>query len=334
MQRQIWIDVLKGIGIACVVLCHSTNSPMTVEIIFMFNMPLFFLLGGWLHRDTMPQREFLRNQARNLLLPYVSYLLILWPLELLAAFPDQTWDRVFILRELLKPMVLGGPLLKGYAAVFWFVTCYFLVQQLVHYVVRQYSRQQALLIFSTLLVCAYLQAWLLPLSWLPWNVHTVLFAAPLYYCGYRSREVDFQKYRVALCLVAAAGVALNLSGVHNRLDLKYLDYGFPLVTLVSAVACSAVLALVAQLLATSRAGSLLAALGGASLTIMFIHQFIQLGMAKQLGLGSVPLRVVVSLLLGWGLHRLWLWWPLLGKFFIGTRAKGTRLSSASLVTGA
>lgn len=334
MQRQQWIDVLRGIGIVFVVLGHVAPAPMAVDLVFMFHMPLFFLIGGWLHRESMPQADYLRSRAFGLLLPYICYLLILWPLELRAAYPDQHWDAAFVAHFLLKPMLLGGPLLKGYAAVFWFVTCYFLTQQLVHCLVRNYSRKVCLLLFCAMLLCAYLQAWWLPQRWLPWSAHTVLFAAPLYYLGYRAREFDIERYTALFCIVSAAGVALNLAGLHNRLDLKYLDYGIPLITLASAVACCALLALLAQRLEKRGAGKALAAgfasLGTASMTIMFTHQFIHLAMAKQLGLDNAVLRIVAALALGWLLHKLLLRQSLLARLFVGVRPARMTLPSASL----
>ncbi|MFZ2627961.1 MAG: acyltransferase family protein [Rugosibacter sp.] len=338
MQREKWIDVLKGIGIACVVVGHVASAPLLVQSIFMFHMPLFFLIGGWLHHASVPQRDYWRGRAAGLLLPYASYLLILWPLELLSAYPGQAWDAAFIADFLLKPMLLGGPLLKGYAAAFWFATCYFLTQQLVHGALRRCTPNVAVLLFSSMLSCAYLQAWWWPQRWLPWNVHTVLFAAPLYYLGYRVRELDVERFALPLCMVAAGGIGLNLLGLHNRLDLKYLDYGLPLVTLASAVAWCGVLALLARRLVASLAGTALAAalqsLGAASMTIMFTHQFVQLAMEKTVGLNGTALRISTALALGWLLHRMWLRLPLLARFFIGKQTTRGSIPPASLVSGA
>lgn len=316
MRAYKWIDVLKGIGIASIVAGHVVASPQFVALLFVFHVPLFFLIGGWLHQAATPQREYLQSKSRALLLPYISYLLILWPLELRAAFPDQPWNLDFIVRSVLKPMLLGGPLLKGYCAVFWFVTCYFLTQQLVHYLVRRQSPRVCQLLCAAMLAIAYLQAWLLP-HWLPWNVHTVLFAAPLYYLGYRAHGLDLRRLVAPAGALAAAGLALNLAGVHNYVDLKYLDYGIPLATAFVSVACCILLARLAQKLETNWIGTALASIGSASLTIMFTHQFVQLELAGRLGMHGALSRTVAALAFGWLLHRLVLKTPLLALLFAG-----------------
>ena len=80
MAREIAIDALKGMGISLVVLAHITYNPVLATTIFMFHMPLFFLLGGWLHNADVPALQFLASKARSLLVPYCCFLVLLWPL--------------------------------------------------------------------------------------------------------------------------------------------------------------------------------------------------------------------------------------------------------------
>ena len=49
MERVKFIDIAKGIGIMLMVLCHTgfTNVP-SIQIIYAFHMPLFFIISGHL----------------------------------------------------------------------------------------------------------------------------------------------------------------------------------------------------------------------------------------------------------------------------------------------
>ncbi len=54
-DRQIWIDVCRGIGIILVVFAH-TSSPFK-NFIYGFRMPLFFMISGIIldrHRAGLP----------------------------------------------------------------------------------------------------------------------------------------------------------------------------------------------------------------------------------------------------------------------------------------
>jgi len=319
MKREIWIDGLKGLGIIFVVVGHITYNQLLVETIFMFHMPLFFLLGGWLHNVNVPQEKYLKEKARSLLIPYLSFLVILWPLELIVSFPEQPWTGEWILNSLFIPMLVGGPLLTGFAGVFWFVTCYFLTQQLMHFLLRRYSLRLCGLICCLMLVCAYLNALLLPSFWLPWSANVVLMAAPIYCIGYWVRSCDIDGMMPVFAIVVLIAAMLNVIGVHNVFNMKYVDYGLPVVTLVSALACVAVLAKIAQRLQTNLVGRGLAAVGRASMTIMFLHQFVQLMMAKKLGITQAAPRVVVTLIVCYFLHGLLMKSSTIARLFLGIR---------------
>jgi polysaccharide biosynthesis protein PslL len=45
-QREIWIDVAKGLGIITVVIGHS-EIPFAKHYFYWFHMPLFFILSGY-----------------------------------------------------------------------------------------------------------------------------------------------------------------------------------------------------------------------------------------------------------------------------------------------
>jgi fucose 4-O-acetylase-like acetyltransferase len=315
-QRQAWIDVLKGMGILAVVVGHITFNRAVVAQIFMFHMPLFFLAGGYLHDPAAPQRAYLKSKARSLLLPYACFMMILWPLELMLSVPPDAIDW----RQLVLPMLVGGRALTGAAGVLWFVTCYFLTQQLVHFLLRRYALPVCGAVCAAMLACAYLAAWMWPGWSLPWCADVVLFAAPLYLIGYAARGAALGRWTALWLVLTLGALLLNAAGFANTFDLKAGAYGLPLVTLASALACVALLAVLAQRIEANVAGRLLAVLGGASMTIMFLHQLVQLAMAKKLGVMQAAPRIAGALLVCYLLHMLLSAWPTGARLFLGRRA--------------
>jgi fucose 4-O-acetylase-like acetyltransferase len=315
IKRQPGIDVLKGIGIVAVVVGHITYNRALVAQIFMFHMPLFFLVGGWLHDAATPQRAYLKAKALSLLVPYACFLAILWPLELMLAVPDGAAGGRWTWPLLVEPMLFGGGLLTGFAGVLWFVTCYFLTQQLAHFLLRRYR-----LPVCAALACAMLAgAWLLPPWPLPWGAQVVLFSAPLYLAGYAARGIDLTRWAPLWLLLTLGALLLNAAGAANTFDLKSGNYGLPVVTLASALAAVALLAVLALRIHASMAGRMLAALGGASMTIMFLHQFVQLAMAKKLGVTQAAPRIACALLVCYLAHLLLAASPLAARLFLGRR---------------
>lgn len=69
-KRCEYIDILKGIGIFCVVFGHTTQNELILNFIYAFHMPLFFIISGmFLHNKPL----FIRKQAKSLLIPYLSF---------------------------------------------------------------------------------------------------------------------------------------------------------------------------------------------------------------------------------------------------------------------
>jgi len=319
-QRQTWIDVLKGIGIITVVIGHISFNRNLVGLIQMFHMPLFFLAGGWLHDPRAPQSVYLAGKVRSLLKPYLCFLVILWPLEVLMSAPPGTaltWDRLAL------PMLMGGRWLNGAAGPLWFLTCYFLTGQLAHFLLRHCAPAVWAALGALMLGAAYLGAWLFPGWLLPWSAEVVLFAAPLYLIGYAARNMQLSRWAALWALLTAAGAALylaHLNGLTNTLDMKSGVYGIPVVTLASALGAVALLAVFCQRIADTRAGRVFAALGAASLTILAVHQLVQLFIAKELGIMQAGPRIVGALVVSWGVHLLLDAWPAAARLFLGRRA--------------
>lgn len=84
ITRNAVFDVMKGIGIICMLLGHADELSGTSiqQFIYTFHMPLFFILAGYFTRVDKENRwiTYCRKYARRLLVPYsfTFLLLFLW----------------------------------------------------------------------------------------------------------------------------------------------------------------------------------------------------------------------------------------------------------------
>ena len=84
-SRELWIDVLKGIAIVCVILGHTFIYG---DRVYYFHMPLFFLIGGYLFKRGQSWMHLLRKTTKRIVFPFIVYLLVLY---LLTPFPPFLW---------------------------------------------------------------------------------------------------------------------------------------------------------------------------------------------------------------------------------------------------
>ena len=69
------ISALKGVGITLMVIGHSGINPSIGHWIYMFHMPLFFFLSGYLFKDKYfdDRWSFVKNKVKGYYFPFVKW---------------------------------------------------------------------------------------------------------------------------------------------------------------------------------------------------------------------------------------------------------------------
>ena len=109
-ERDNTLDILKGLLIISVVLGHC-GVEYIHNFVFLFHMPLFFILSGYLlKRERMVKSGYVWRKVRNLMIPYFVYLGI----DILLIRKTYTHDDILY-------ALWGGRALSG---TYWYITCY------------------------------------------------------------------------------------------------------------------------------------------------------------------------------------------------------------------
>jgi len=309
MQQKDWVDKAKGLGIVCVVAGHILSPGAATRAIYLWHMPLFFVLSGYLF-SPRPVLAYARRKALHLLLPYASFLLLF---SLGPLLHGQYWQ--------LWKMAYGGRALTGSWGTFWFVPVLFMTQQLANLLIQNWTRFG----LAVTAVACLLMASLLPQGLeLPLALDVLLFAFPLFWIGYLCRGLEPQYSWVSA--LGLLGLLLTAAGLLPSLDLKQGDYGWPLLSLAFSLAA---VHLVCQFcrglgLAPGRI-DILASLGRASMTVMFVHPVLFRFLRDDLHLiHSVGLLILSALVGPWLLHQCLSHWTLTRRLFLGEWVNKTK----------
>lgn len=264
--RLEWIDVARGIGIIAVVIGHVWTRGALRDAMYSFHMPLFFLLSGLLSRP-QPVAHFTRRQLGSQMRPYAAFLILLILADQMIEtmkggrpiFHD--WPRD------LLPVLLGGSWLRGPFTIFWFVPCLMMARILFNMALARWpdplDRRWALLMLPCLLA-AYGAGKITSLS--PLGLLTVPMALVLLWMGAAWQRVSWRNWMLApLVLLSLSGLMALLP----TLNMKAADYGWPLLSIGSAVATCFLLFRFSVRIAPF--GGWIAAIGRASLVIMYLH---------------------------------------------------------------
>lgn len=136
-NRNIAIDILKGIGILLVILGHMKINETFRTFIFSFHMPLFFLVAG-LFYHVKPIKESLQRDVKRLLIPYlftaviVSFIICFLHYQGISTIKGEILDILYCSGAPHHSKYLGD---MPYIGAIWFLCALFWSKNIYNYVV-------------------------------------------------------------------------------------------------------------------------------------------------------------------------------------------------------
>lgn len=209
-----WIDIAKGIGIILVILGHTCPGK-TSHAIFLFHMPLFFIISGYLFNFEKYQNNFLalvKTSAKRLILPVLIIYFIFYPFNQ-ASLPSLIYGSG-------KHLELSGFNISAIEYSAWFLYCLFVVRILLWTLIKLGSKLSInkFLLFIASFLCALLGSKLGEVFFFPWSFDIALVALYLAYVGYLLRENNImslkKNHKISVAFFAA---------VIFFIDFKYFD---------------------------------------------------------------------------------------------------------------
>ena len=218
------IDLLRIIGISAVVLAHVYDGPITHQWVYLWHVPLFFFLSGYFWTPRRSLHRELVARSHSLLLPYLFWLII--GLGVLLILRHLGWGTLF-------GSLLGATHSSSMFGAFWFVTALFWAALLLRFLER----------FSPVVpwvvaLMGLAAAWAAPevVSGLPLSIGDAVPALIFILIGNAAAHLELPAWAGAVLL--SGGVLMNALGWVGNIDLKFADYGTPVLGVVgSSLVC-------------------------------------------------------------------------------------------------
>ncbi|MDO9047309.1 MAG: acyltransferase family protein [Methylobacter sp.] len=285
-DRIDWIDKAKGVGIFLVVTAHvflNASAPILQKLakfIYLFHMPLFFMLSGMLYKPEVFSVLF-KKRVVSLLIPYTAFLFLLTIKSLIGTAAHSYGEAL----KYMSQIIYGGYNLKGWVGVFWFISCLFLTQLAYNALIncaggKTYNPLARPVVF-VILLCSSLTLLTTQVR-LPLAAEVVPIAMVFFWNGHLIRAqnlLNSNKMLVLSVLCASICVFLYVDGYTALIafDMKPSLFGLPVVSIVFAV--SLVVVVLKAIIFISNVkyiGEIMASIGSASLVIMYLSQPINL----------------------------------------------------------
>jgi fucose 4-O-acetylase-like acetyltransferase len=299
--RDVAIDVARGIAIVLVVLGHNPAlagaAPGFVDALFLFHVPLFFLLSG-LVQPARPMTVAVAKLARGLLLPFLVAALSVGTLKLIT--------RGGSVESLLAGIAWGTGQTLPWSHL-WFLPALFLALLTTHGLRRlpggaaRWSVAAAAALILVVSVPMAVGPDLSALGFaapvgLPWSLDLLPACLLFVFAGALLQDSRAMRRRVEHPLAVAAAAVVFACSLAATVDLNLRVFAPPaLAVLAAASGCVVALGVARALTALAPIATLFATVGRHTLTIFLLHVSIQKAL---LGLIAVPAPTLIRVLAG------------------------------------
>ena len=179
-------DIAKGIAILCVILGHLGNNNIN-RVVFVFHMPIFFLISGYFLSQSGTYKEFVTKKFKQCMVPYIATCIAICVLSVpVSYFLHQDimqnlfkWFCGSIYGSGTRPGIFPG--IPSFIGALWFLEALFWGSLIVRYVNENYSNTVSKAI---IIIVAYIGYATAIKVWLPFNIQAGCTAAGFIYLGY------------------------------------------------------------------------------------------------------------------------------------------------------
>lgn len=229
-----WIDWAKALTIGLVVLGHFEYEDRGVilqNFIYSFHMPLFFLLSGYLYKQSNNFKVFLSKNIKTLVVPYVllnlSVFVIMFPYYLHSNIDIKSLSFNFIICEKFIP-----------ASACWFLISLFFVKVISFFILKLKHFLQVLIIVFLSVSCFYISQKLKINVY--FSIDSALMAIPFYIAGYYLKKYQIvEKIKnnyTGLILIVITFIPLLIGNyINGRIGMYSCYFGkYPILFYINA----------------------------------------------------------------------------------------------------
>lgn len=234
IKRDNTFDVMKGIGIIAMVIGHSSIPKLLQQFIFVWHMPLFFMVSGYFYKS-YPEKEYFKKNARLLLVPYIVTALLMVALTLTKDFitGNSSAETMFV-AAIVGNGTVNNPTFSKYSiGAIWFLLAMFWCRNtynLFHLrIVDPIVRGGVIITFS--IIATYIGT----MFYLPTDILQGFEALLFFYIGHQAKNSDYLGIKPSLEFFIIVLMLIGLSIYAGSMSMVRCYYGYWPINYLAAI---------------------------------------------------------------------------------------------------
>lgn len=231
-NRLDWPDVAKGICIISVILGHLGSAWLN-QIVFIYHLPVFFLISGYFLRKKGDEKEYIIDKAKRLLIPYAATCSIVTIIAVIQNFIAGGSVHDTITKWFTASIYGAGdnwkaPIPVNQIGAIWFLLAMFFATIIVHHFVERKYYQVIIFGIAFIGWASFNRTNV----WLPLSIQAGMLSSLYLLIGYEARKNHFEIEKMGAALLFGAFLIMAFSIqhfngfwlVHNYFGNGWLDF--------------------------------------------------------------------------------------------------------------
>lgn len=284
MKRNIILDILRGLGIFCVVFAHTLNNSLN-NIIYLFHMPLFFFINGltmsYLFKKETNFKDYFLKKLKGIIIPYFIFCCLSIIYWILVERNIRGQFDISIMSNVINIFVAKTDMkLYTFNVVLWFLPCLFVSNIIFYFIMKFKSDYIKFLISILLLGIGYMlciNQIILPFSFETSLIGTFFIVVGYLFITHISDKLSIEKITIPnaifliLCIIGF-GICIHLNCHVNMLDHIYGNIILFLIGSFSGIYICLFISILLHQIKFNIFSNLFSYLGKSSIIIMCCHE--------------------------------------------------------------
>lgn len=233
-QRDNTFDVMKGIGILAMVVGHSPIPTLLYDFIFVWHIPLFFIVSGYFYKPK-PVWTYVQKNGKQLIIPYVATSTVM---ILLCAIRQLTLGVGDTINMLIAALVGNGtvnnPTFSEFSiGAIWFLLAIFWCRSL--YNVLCVRIVNPLCLFGWILTLSIIATFIGSMIYLPTDVLEGVGALLFFYIGHLARSYRLLEIKPNWLFYVVVMLLTILSIFSGSMSMVRCFYGYWPINYLAAI---------------------------------------------------------------------------------------------------
>ena len=296
VSRKYEVDMVRAFAIILIMIGHFFQGYRFVDYIYIFHVPLFFFISGYVFDTNKSIKSFLQSRVRSMVVPYICFgaIIIMATYLFSQEYTIYSLGKIIIKYCLQQRYTTMWFLTALFFAEFFFLLLYKLANKVMCFNRQRNIALISMVVLITIAMCCYEKIinYALPLTFDIGILCIIFVATDCFFRMYGDNHLHGIPIGLIMFVIGMILGIISLWKSGERVDICYGILGIPYLSIPASLLCSSGLLLIFR---ECKNIKIISFVGCHTMTVFALHQMVFKQIFLKLLKFQTPLLIVVSI---------------------------------------